>query len=209
MDRQEEAVAGSADAAAANGGDVEQLQAAVKDLEYVLTSRDGMRKAAEEMVQILKNHPGKTLDLPDDAKSAFRKVGTIISGNKNLSATEIVPVLVKEFGFKQDKEEQAAKKVEVTMASCKVPENAAVIAAFSELSELYFKEGNANAGISYKKATAALRELDFAITEDNAKGLGKGKTKVANIGKSSADKIYEFMTTGSIAKLEEKRANAA
>ena len=58
----------------------------------------------------------------------------------------------------------------------------------------------------YKKAVTALQQLDYEITADNAKGLGKGKTKVANIGKGSADKIYEFMSTGQIAKLEEKRA---
>ena len=32
---------------------------------------------------------------------------------------------------------------------------------------------------------------------------------VANIGKGSADKIYEFVTTGTIQKLEEKRVAAA
>ena len=37
--------------------------------------------------------------------------------------------------------------------------------------------------------------------------LGKGKTKVNGVGKGSAEKIFEFLTTGSIAKLDEKRAN--
>ena len=51
--------------------------------------------------------------------------------------------------------------------------------------------------------------MDYEITVDNAKGLGKGKTKLPGIGKGSADKIHEFFATGTIAKLEEKRlANA-
>jgi poly [ADP-ribose] polymerase len=52
---------------------------------------------------------------------------------------------------------------------------------------------------------AAVSKISFEITLDNAKGLGKGKTKVSNIGKGSADKIHEFLDTGTIGKLEEKR----
>ena len=78
-----------------------------------------------------------------------------------------------------------------------------------ELSELYFKEKNTNAGVSYRKVSEAIKGIDFKINKDNAKGLGKGKTKVPGIGKASADKIYEFLMTGTIQKLEEKRAAAA
>lgn len=74
-----------------------------------------------------------------------------------------------------------------------------------ELGDYYFKEGNSNAGAAYKKVVAAVSMVAFEITLDNAKGLGKGKTKVPNIGKSSAEKIHEFLETGTIEKLEEKR----
>ena len=57
----------------------------------------------------------------------------------------------------------------------------------------------------YQKAITALLSLDYEITGDNAKGLGKGKTKLPGIGKGSADKIHEFVTSGTIQKLEEKR----
>ena len=40
-------------------------------------------------------------------------------------------------------------------------------------------------------------------------GLSKGKNKVANIGKSSAEKMKEFLSTGTMQKLEEKRMLAA
>jgi DNA polymerase/3'-5' exonuclease PolX len=41
---------------------------------------------------------------------------------------------------------------------------------------------------------------------DNAMSLSKGKNKVAGIGKGGAEKMKEFLETGSVAKLEEKRA---
>ena len=67
-------------------------------------------------------------------------------------------------------------------------------------------EGNRNAGISYNKVTAAIKEMKVEITAENAMSFSKGKTKVAGIGKSSAEKMKEFCATGSIEKLEEKRA---
>ena len=85
------------------------------------------------------------------------------------------------------------------------PANAPVMNALKELSELYFEAGNANAGVTYKKAVAALVEVDYEITADNAMGLSKGKTKVSGIGKGTAEKIREFCSTGTIMKLEEKR----
>ena len=60
-----------------------------------------------------------------------------------------------------------------------------------------------------KKVCTAIQGLDFEITEDNVMGLSKGKNKVANIGKSSAEKMKEFLSTGTMQKLEEKRLLAA
>ena len=91
-------------------------------------------------------------------------------------------------------------------SSCGHPANAALISAMTELSSLYFTEKNQNAGLTYKKVGIAIAEIPFEITADNALGLGKGKTKVSNIGPSSAEKIFEFITTGTMQKLEEKRA---
>lgn len=48
--------------------------------------------------------------------------------------------------------------------------------------------------------------MEVEITADNAMSFSKGKTKVPGIGKGSAEKMKEFMETGTIAKLEEKRA---
>ena len=48
------------------------------------------------------------------------------------------------------------------------------------------------AGGTYTKVANAIKDLDYEITTDNAKGLGKGKTKVAGIGKGSAEKVGDF-----------------
>jgi DNA polymerase/3'-5' exonuclease PolX len=126
-----------------------------------------------------------------------------------MSASEILTLLVEDYGYVEDKQAKEAAKQVALESSAGHSGNAPVIAAITELADLYFKDGNRNAGSSYKKVAKALSELKFEITKDNALGLHKGKTKVANIGKSSAEKIHEFITTGTIQKLEEKRADLA
>jgi DNA polymerase/3'-5' exonuclease PolX len=121
----------------------------------------------------------------------------------------MIPLLIGTFGYVEDKKKKASVKQDKLAESVAVPANAPIIAALQELAELYFKEGNRNAGGSYVKAVKALSELDYVITKDNALQLGKGKTKVAGIGKGTAEKIFEFFTTGEIAKLQEKRGDAA
>ena len=115
-------------------------------------------------------------------------------------------MIVKEYGFAAAKEAKAEKRKAAVASGCTCAANAPLVAAITELANYYFKDGNGNAGGTYTKVATALSELDYEVTEDNAKGLGKGKTKVANIGKGSADKCYEFVTTGTMEKLEEKRA---
>jgi DNA polymerase/3'-5' exonuclease PolX len=120
----------------------------------------------------------------------------------------VIPVIVKEFGFLEDKKEKAAKKEKAIVVAN--PKNAGIVAAFQELGEFYFKEGNKNAGGTYAKATNAIMGLKLEITEENAKSLGKpGKNKVDGIGAKTAEKMLEYVQTGTMEKLEEKRADAA
>jgi hypothetical protein len=93
-----------------------------------------------------------------------------------------------------------------TSAVCKNSHNEALYQAFAELTRFYSAEENYNATATYRKVSQAICDLTDAVTEDNALGLGKGKTKVPNIGKASAEKMHEFVATGRITKLEEKRA---
>jgi hypothetical protein len=126
--------------------------------------------------------------------------------HKTLGIEQVVAAIVKALGFVEDKHAKAAKKQAAVAETVKNPANAALVAAFTELADLYFREGNQNAGTATSKVAAALSGLDFAVTEGNALGLGKGKTKVANVGAKSAEKIHEFVSTGRMEKLEEKRA---
>lgn len=183
------------------------LEETAAKLPWTLTSRDGLRQAATGMVQLFTNHKGKRLAV-DEAKSQ-QKIGQLIATQRDKSAKEMVGIIIKEFGWIEDKEEKAAKKEKALESSVKHPENARLVQAFDELAKLYFAEGNSNAGGTYKKVVAAIANLDFVVTAENAKGLGKGKTKIPNIGPSSAEKAYEFCKTGTMQKLEEKRADAS
>jgi hypothetical protein len=128
-----------------------------------------------------------------------------ITANKDLSAREILALLIEDYGYVEDKEAKAAAKQEALELACTHPGNAAVTGAISELADLYFQDGNKQAGGTYKKVAKILSELPFEVTASNAMGLCKGKTKVPGIGKSSAEKMHEFITTGTMEKLEEKR----
>ena len=180
-----------------------------KERKWNLSSPAGMKKAAKSMVMLCTDKVDQKLDMPSSESKAVMEVGKLILQNKSSSASEFVAILVEKFGFLQDNAMDNKAKTEAVTASCKNSSNGAVLAAILELGELYFKEKNTNAGVTYKKVAEAIKNLTFEITCDNAKGLGKGKTKVAGIGKSSADKIYEFVTTGTMAKLEEKRASSS
>lgn len=63
---------------------------------------------------------------------------------------------------------------------------------------------------SYSKACKAVVECSFEIDEDNVKHLHKKghEFKLDGVGKGTADKMKEFLKTGTCAKLEEKRAAA-
>lgn len=95
---------------------------------------------------------------------------------------------------------------ETAAAGCKNLKNEPLYQAFRELSQLYRQEGNYNAAQTYTKVSLAILNLSDVVTEANALCLGKNKTKVPHIGLASAEKMHEFVTTGRIIKLEEKRA---
>ena len=76
--------------------------------------------------------------------------------------------------------------------------NEALAACFDELCA--FEGGKGFKANAYKKVAKVLRE-SAEVTS------GKEAGKMAGIGKSSATKIQEFLDTGSMAKLEELRAN--
>lgn len=188
------------------GGSVpRELMDAAEEMDWPIANP---KERAQAMVDLCTTLSAK-VDLPQDEKKARIAVGKLLMNllreDDGATAVRALEAIVAEFGISADKAEARARQKSALGGNCACAANAGVVQAFQELGDLYFKDGNSNAGLSYKKAVAALSALDYEITADNAKGLCKGKTKVAGIGKGSADKIYEFFTTGTIQKLEEKR----
>jgi hypothetical protein len=194
MEAQWEATkAGSAEAVAAGEGGksiVAKLVSGIDDFD--LSTGPGKTKAAGDLVAAVAG----IVDIPDDESKAKLAVGKIVVMNTDSSKEEILQAIIDEFGLKAVNEEQSKAKAKAATSICGHPANAPVLEAIMELSSLYFKEGNGNAGGTYTKVANAIKNLDFEITADNAKGLAKGKTKVNGIGKGSADKIHEFLETG-------------
>lgn len=119
---------------------------AAKKLEWPDTStNEGKKAAADLMVKLCSD----AIDIPDDEKKAKMGVGKIILSNPDAtSATEILELIVKEYGVKELKQAASANQKGALESSCACPANAAIAQVFKELSEIYFKEGNSNAGAS-------------------------------------------------------------
>ena len=93
---------------------------------------------------------------------------------------------------------------------CVVAENAALAGVFKELSSFEYKKGDNIKGTAYKKGDnikgTAYKKVSAALAAHTAQiTSGKEAKKLAGIGKSSADKIDEFLSSGKVAKLEEHK----
>jgi len=174
-------------------------------LEWNLSSNEGIKKAVADLLQLC-HESGTPIDLPEDPATARMEVGKILIENKDKSADAVLQLVIDRFGLKAVNEETKQAKVNAIKGSCGNAANAGLVAAFTELSQLCFKEKDVGRGRSYSNVAVAISELPYEITAENSKGLGKGKNKVVNIGVSSAEKIFEFITTGKIQTLEDKRA---
>jgi hypothetical protein len=99
------------------------------------------------------------------------------------------------------------KKEKKSAPEAVVEKNQGLVECFWELSSFAFKDSNVFLGTSNKKIAKALAALDYKIT--SGKDLTKKKTKVAGIGMNSAVKIDEYLKTGVMVCLEEKRSQHA
>jgi len=208
MDRQAEEAKGKGETKTPKTG-AQALLDKADEIEWDLPSnanKPQIQAAVKALVGVLSADDVPKLSIPEGKETMG--VGKIVLGSKGKSAKEVMQAIVERFGFAEDKAAAKEKRSAAMSSVCANAANAGLMEAFLELSNFYFKEKNANAGATYRKVANAIKDIKFEITEDNAKGLGKGKTKVANVGKSSADKMYEFVTTGTMVKLEEKRAAA-
>ncbi|GKY90964.1 hypothetical protein MPSEU_000069200 [Mayamaea pseudoterrestris] len=187
---------------------INKLVEKAKDFKGDLSHDSGIKKATEVMCDLLQKCD-REIDLPEDPNEAKRLVGGIIASNRSMSFTDLVPQVARDFGYKETKAKMEAERREAELSTVKCKANAPLVGAFHELVDLSSRQGDRQrvAG-AYTRAAEAIRDVDYEITEDNAMGLSKGKTKVPGIGKKNAEHIVEFLKTGTMEKLEKKRAAA-
>ena len=93
----------------------------------------------------------------------------------------------------------------------KHPDNSALASCLDHLVRLETKHKEADAFKlrAYKSAAMEIRDLDYAITSGKACAKA-GPTKVKGVGKGLAEKIDEFLKTGTMARITEleRRTNA-
>jgi len=169
-----------------------------------LSTMGDKKEASSRLLQACRD---SNIKLPADDSEARPLVGKLFLQNPGATPNELLNLCAADFGIAKTVEQETAVGDNYA-ASCKVAENGPIYGCLSQLASFYYKEGNANAGNTYKKAMKAISELEYLITSENALGLGKNKTKVKDIGKGTAEKMKEFMDTGKIQKLEEKKAAA-
>lgn len=137
------------------------------------------------------------IKMPTDESEARQRAGAVIVSNVNQAEKTVdlgacLDELQKTLGTKKNQK----------TAECAVEANRPLMEAFAELSGFEFKASNTMKGIAYRKVSTALATCGAVITD------GKMATKLDGIGKSSAAKIDEFLSGGTIEKLEEYRSGA-
>lgn len=150
----------------------EDLVKAVKKIDWNLSGKEQIKKVVSDMIGICSSKISP-IDFPSDKSKAKMDIGMMIVQNRDKDATAVLGLVIEKYGLKKRNTEAAKKRTEQVNAAVNVKSNARIFEALQELSSLYFKEKNTNAGVSYRKVAQAVMDLDFEITEENAKGLGK------------------------------------
>jgi len=77
--------------------------------------------------------------------------------------------------------------------------NEDIAAVFIELADFEFKKKDTFKALAYKKVAAALRELTTRVRS------GAEASRIPGVGKASSSKIDEYLTTGTVQRLEKYR----
>ena len=183
---------------------MEELLVKAKKVDWKASSKDEIKATAAAMLKICQDG-GVALPKGSEQKA----VGKLVVANaKSSTAQQVMQLIIDEYGFAQDKAAAGQATGDAAISLCKVAANAPLYSILDEFAELMRKAGEYMKSNTYKKAASAIAALEFEVTEENALKLGKaGKLKVAGIGKSTAEKMYEFMTTGTVEKLEQLKAS--
>jgi len=164
-----------------SGAISETFLESVNALPWDVSTKAAIKKTSASLVELIiaEDSPIAT---PEgmDLKKIKMAVGTFIVGNKEKSAQDILQLVVEKYGLKEAKAKASKDKSEGVASLCAVPENGKVFEVIMEFADAYSQEANYNAAGTYRKVAQVIKDLDFEITVENAKGLGGGKkTKVA------------------------------
>ena len=154
-----------------------------------------LRRALYE--ELLEAARAKGIKIPStmDAVTLKENVGAIMMANRagdgqaDVDAGAVLRALDERWGR------------EKPLIECACAANAPMLTLFDELANFELK-AKSQGGLAYKKAVKVLRALEAPIAS------GKEAMKLDGIGKSIGGKIDEFLASGTIAKLEEHRANS-
>ena len=187
-----------------NASAVKEMIRVAESMEWKASTKEEIKSTTDAIAKICK---GGGVSLPKGGEQ--KAVGKLVVANaKTATAAEVVQLIVDEYGFALDKETAGQTSDNVAVSLCKVAANAPLYSMLDEFAELMRKSGEFMKSNMQKKCAQAIAALSFEVTEENALKLGKpGKAKVPGIGKSSAEKMHEYLTTGKVAKLEELRAS--
>lgn len=185
-------------------GFLENLRASVN---WDVSNKEGIKNTSLALSKFLGSAESPiAIPTTTDESKVRMEVGKMILQNKDKSMEDIVQLLVQKYGLRENKEKENKSKEEMIASICQVEANGKIYNAFRDLAAAYSAEGNRHAANTYRKVVNIIKDLNFEITVDNAKGLGTGKNKIQGMGKKSAEYMQEFLETGTIQKLEEKKA---
>lgn len=152
----------------------------------------------EAVNRFLKVARDEGIDVGSDDNAAKIKLGTLVMGNSGLSPEELLSLAESELGTVK----KTKAKLEGASTGTVCEGNEGIVKALTELSQAYFKSGNANAGNTYRKAAASVRSCPDLIL--SGKRVSKGKDKLDGVGAKCGEYIDEFLETGTISKIAEK-----
>jgi hypothetical protein len=141
--------------------------------------------------------------IPKDSRGP--SVGTVYTSMRDQATNacdvrKVVAALIAQFGTAKAK----ASAKSARASQCVVAANAGLAAAFEEMGNLMKQMGEPSYKFtSYFLAAHTIRKWPDEITD--GKTLTKGKQKVKGLGKSTGDKMNEFIANGTIEKLEALR----
>eukprot|EP00903_Cladosiphon_okamuranus_P012725 g11896.t1 len=180
----------------------------VLDEVWDVSSKEKRKECMTKLIDVAK---AQGVRLPEEEQASRTGLGAAIMGCKEddkVKVKDLVEALVDKYGRDpswvnpdDSAPKKKKKKKPSTAKQCLCPENKAMADAFDELAGLYFKAGSKAGGV-YKKVVSAIKDMPEPLVKPPKKG------EVPGIGAKTIEKIDEFLKTGKIQTLEDKRAES-